>query len=155
MKIMISTFGFGSNGSKPSTGVAWKQWQNQLIAIQRNKSTSRLIWIGSASTKTEQYYQFSSHIFVCGLLEMAAETNDASKKLLHEQICSLFQDLGISNPSTGLLAWFRVSKANTGMARPVTVKLNKLEIKAKILQNAKWSETSSKWSSLVITLDFT
>ena len=94
-----------------------------------------------------------NNIIIFGLPESLAEQTDAT--LLHGQICSLFQDLGISEPSNGLLSWFRVGKMDTGKPRPVVVRFDQPEIKTEILQKAKRLKGSCNWPSLVITHDLT
>ena len=94
-----------------------------------------------------------NNIIIFGLPESLAEQTDA--KLLHGQICSLFQELGISEPSNGLLSWFRVGKMDTGKPRPVVVRFDQPEIKTEILQKAKRLKGSCNWPSLVITHDLT
>ena len=94
-----------------------------------------------------------NNIIIFGLPESLAEQTDAT--LLHGQICSLFRDLGISEPSNGLLSWFRVGKMDTGKPRPVVIRFDQPEIKTEILQKAKRLKGSCKWPSLVITHDLT
>ena len=94
-----------------------------------------------------------NNIIIFGIPESLAEQTDAM--LLHGQICSIFQELGISDPSNGLLSWFRVGKIDTGKPRPVVVKFDQHEIKTEILQKAKSLKGSCSWPSIVITHDLT
>ena len=61
-----------------------------------------------------------NNIIIFGLPETSAEQADAT--LLHGQICATFQDIGISDPSNGLLSWFRVGKVDPEKRRPVVVR---------------------------------
>ena len=94
-----------------------------------------------------------NNIIIFGLPETLAEQTDAT--LLHGQICTIFQEIGISHPSNGLLSLFRVGKVDPEKQRPVVVRFTQPEMKTEVLQKAKHLKGSCNWPSLVITHDLT